>query len=302
MLNFSYTNDPYFRERCLNLAAIYNKISERNVLTTKSNEQLAIEGIKDYQTYHHKYVSLVSGWVQNNPTIFIDAVKANARQVMLDMLDLRIDVNTRCPKGSTGLMWAVESGNMDLVKILIEKGADVNASYQLDSGEQITPLFFAVNQDSNPHDFIGCLFNAGARLPTSTDTFTGNIIKKKLDNYIEKELSNDSGIADKIALLTNQIKVLCQLFNYSDSNLENSEQIESIQIWSDLNAETKHQYYPEFKKEYEQVRNLYKPPSSEADMDMDIDDEPHGGIISVSGESEQERRYRLYKRTYSMTK
>ena len=55
-------------------------------------------------------------------------------------LDAGVDVNEESSKGLTPLHYAASAGHNDIVKLLIERGANVNATY---SGKGATPLDYA---------------------------------------------------------------------------------------------------------------------------------------------------------------
>src|SRR5262245_22812746 len=55
-----------------------------------------------------------------------------------------VDVNVREGDGATALQWATHVDDMDTMKLLIQKGADVNASNDLG----VTPLSIAASKNN----------------------------------------------------------------------------------------------------------------------------------------------------------
>jgi ankyrin repeat protein len=82
--------------------------------------------------------------------------KAGAMRLFLERGE---DANKDLGDGSTALMNAAGAGRLDLVKILIQKGADVNARNK----RGVTPLKAAVNAPKDKDTIIAALRKAGAR-------------------------------------------------------------------------------------------------------------------------------------------
>ena len=74
-----------------------------------------------------------------------------------DLLEIRPNLlNIRNPDGTTPLMYASRNGHLDIVKFLLEKGADINLQDEYDS----TALFYAAAKDKI--DIIKFLLEKGA--------------------------------------------------------------------------------------------------------------------------------------------
>jgi ankyrin repeat protein len=69
-----------------------------------------------------------------------DAVKNGNIDEVQWQLDAGVDVNEESSKGLTPLHYAASAGHNDIVELLIERGANVNAT---DSGKGATPLDYA---------------------------------------------------------------------------------------------------------------------------------------------------------------
>ena len=81
-------------------------------------------------------------------TTLFDAVKAGDVNAVRECIASGAEVNERREDGETALMFEAESGNSDIVKYLIEKGANVNA---MEAENEYTAARFA---EINGHDDI----------------------------------------------------------------------------------------------------------------------------------------------------
>ena len=72
--------------------------------------------------------SLVRSARENNepvdPTLLIVATMAGARKCMLALLESGVDVNTQDAEGRTALFWAITMNGIEIVRILLDAGAD----------------------------------------------------------------------------------------------------------------------------------------------------------------------------------
>jgi len=79
-------------------------------------------------------------------TEFMTSTKKGDYETVKAYLKNDIDINTRDPEnGYTALHWAAEKGQMKIVKLLIEKGANLNAKTK----NNLTPLNLADNNFEN---------------------------------------------------------------------------------------------------------------------------------------------------------
>jgi len=93
--------------------------------------------------------------VEVSPQSLIKETRSDDSQNARDMVRAGIDPNAKTAKGWTALMSAAYNGQADTVKLLIEKGADVNAE-----ARGYTALAAAV-YSGNP-DIVRMLLRAGA--------------------------------------------------------------------------------------------------------------------------------------------
>ncbi len=89
----------------------------------------------------------------------LDAVIGNDNGKVSDLILKGANINTRQPDGWTPLLFAVFNKNFELAKLLIEKGADVNAQ---DYHAGISVLMRAV--DSGDINFINYLIKKGVNV------------------------------------------------------------------------------------------------------------------------------------------
>ncbi len=61
------------------------------------------------------------------PEAFFEAARAGDRAAVVRQLDAGVSVNAHARYNATALMFAADKGHLDLVSLLIERGADVNA-------------------------------------------------------------------------------------------------------------------------------------------------------------------------------
>lgn len=70
---------------------------------------------------------LLLAQVASPPEQLFDAARAGDRAVIVRLLDSGIDVNVKARYNATALMFASDKGHIDSVRLLIERGADLNA-------------------------------------------------------------------------------------------------------------------------------------------------------------------------------
>ena len=71
-----------------------------------------------------------------------DAARKGDAAAVKKLLDEGIDVNTKFRYGTTALFFACDHGHIDVVKVLLDKGADLTVK---DSFYGFTPLMLAVS-------------------------------------------------------------------------------------------------------------------------------------------------------------
>lgn len=113
-----------------------------------------IISISGYLALEQTPTRLSELWRRGVP--LVEAVASNDNRQIEMALARGEDVNARSASGYTSLMWAAESGRLDLVNTLIERGADVNAV----SDTGLTPLALAAS--SGQIDVMARLVAEGA--------------------------------------------------------------------------------------------------------------------------------------------
>jgi len=109
----------------------------------------------------------------------IDAVRAGDGSSVKALLDKGADANMRGTEGITPLLVAASTGNVEIAKALIAKGANVNA--QDKSGWQLSPLMVA--SFSGRLDMVKLLLDKGADIELknkdgNTALFFGTMAKE----------------------------------------------------------------------------------------------------------------------------
>jgi ankyrin repeat protein len=93
-------------------------------------------------------------------TPLVEVLRRNDMSSVRALFQLGLDPNSREESGRTLLEWAAFQGNVELVRILIEAGADVNASYKAQNKQGWTPLLLAAQMGHR--DAANALIKAGA--------------------------------------------------------------------------------------------------------------------------------------------
>lgn len=82
-------------------------------------------------------------------------------QIVRLLLESGARINEKNAWGGSALQWAADAGLLDMVKLLIQKGADINA-IDMDG---FTPLIAAANYDSEQHNqILKALLDSGAKI------------------------------------------------------------------------------------------------------------------------------------------
>jgi ankyrin repeat protein len=116
-----------------------------------------------YLKYKNKYLGLKGGTRFTNPDIFYFIKTKNLEEVR-KLLDLGIDVNSRInlinnPDGITLLTYAINFGNLDIIKLLFDRGVNVNSGRLV-----LSPAIMRENLE-----IIKFLINKGATINVPDD-------------------------------------------------------------------------------------------------------------------------------------
>ena len=101
-----------------------------------------------------------------------------------EMLARGWDIEMRDAEGLTPLMQAVKNGHVDMVRLLIDAGADPNAVHN----RWETPLWMALGSREKYRDLITELLKGGADIELTPDEH----VRKAFDNDTVKDLFNDA--------------------------------------------------------------------------------------------------------------
>ncbi len=123
-----------------------------------------------------------------SPEALIAAAQNGDQAAVAAELDAGVDVNARTRYGASALSFAAEKGHLEIVRLLIERGADVNVQ---DTFYNATPLTWA---SMNRHkEVYRLLKDSGAELPTIR---AGEDAKKKKPDSESKTASGENASAD----------------------------------------------------------------------------------------------------------
>ena len=110
-------------------------------------------------------ILLLSGCGANNEALHIPAGKGDLASIQQELAK-GADVNAKDAAEQTPLMYASESGRLDIVKYLVENGADVNAK-SFNKRARGTALIYA--SSNNRVDVMNYLLDHGANINETTD-------------------------------------------------------------------------------------------------------------------------------------
>jgi ankyrin repeat protein len=114
------------------------------------------------QTFEHKDNFVVDSINERGETALHLAIKYKKKYAVKILLEKGASVNASTKGGLTPLHYAAQSGNLETVKISIEKGASVNAPTE----ENVTPLHYAAQSGNS--ELVALLIEKGASVDAST--------------------------------------------------------------------------------------------------------------------------------------
>ena len=149
---------------------LYEKVSEGNQDTIRS-------------IFEHHDVNLKK--FEDNPESFkriiIAGVHSNNKEIVQELINRGAVVNSVEKGEDTALHIAAQKGNLDIVKMLVENGADLNAIYKANSG--LSPLCIAI---LNYHiEVVEYLIGMGADVNYINENHSASVIQSavKCGNY-----------------------------------------------------------------------------------------------------------------------
>ena len=144
-------------------------------------------GLIDSKNIMDKYVSHIKKDIDLNELLAISCDKGQLKNVS-KFLELGADVETTSKKWMKPLFIAIQNEDIELVKLLVEKGANINALLEVEK-EEVTPLKFALLTKNI--DIINYLLeqdidiNTGAPIKKAIKLKNLKIIKKFFDLGVE---------------------------------------------------------------------------------------------------------------------
>ncbi len=92
----------------------------------------------------------------------IEAVQQNRTERAIELIDQGVDVNSKTRYGATPIFFAVDKGNLELVRELLERGANVNVTDTFYSATPLTWALFSVDKSADHRAIVLELLAAGA--------------------------------------------------------------------------------------------------------------------------------------------
>src|SRR5688572_13991203 len=102
----------------------------------------------------------------------VDAAMIGDRVAVQGLLQQKADINRAHGDGTTALHWAVLNNDLEMVQMLVQAKADVNATSRFDA---ITPLYLAATNGNSA--IIEVLIGAGADVNKASGTGTTPLMR-----------------------------------------------------------------------------------------------------------------------------
>lgn len=112
------------------------------------------------------------------PAIHYDAYYGKSKRVSVHLK--RVDVNLRDHSNKTPLHWACEGGHLETVKLLVENGANLEATSSVGYNHSLkTPLYYAAKNGNT--EVISYLLSAGASVEKTPNALGMAILYGRLE-------------------------------------------------------------------------------------------------------------------------
>ena len=150
-------------EECLKLVKEFPDLLERYFVSGTFLHWAASRDLPELIEYGISKGMEVNAVNDFDGTPLSQAADRDAKDALACLLINGADPNIGRGKYPTAIVDAVIPGHLEIVEMLIDGGADVNASYRRDSGETVNPLSFA--EDYGHKEIAALLRRHGAVLP-----------------------------------------------------------------------------------------------------------------------------------------
>ncbi len=149
----------------------------------------------------------------------ISAVQKGDTEIVKMLLDKGADVNAKDNNGNAALIWAVDRKNTEIIKMLLDKGADVNVDVNVKDGSREPVLIYAIKKDNT--EIVKILLDNGADVKSRAANMALSyasifknieIIKMLLDKGADARRSGGSD-ALIVAVIKNNIELVKMLID-----------------------------------------------------------------------------------------
>ncbi len=138
---------------------------ESYALIRNAHQTLKVRGIKALECLIDEFPSILTQRTRGGLSFADEMIGEDRLDVLTFLLDRGYPINSASPKGFTLLHWAAHTGRFDFVKMLVEKGAEVD----IRTGAGFTPLMVAISHpDDNILEIVRYLVEHGAN-PNAMD-------------------------------------------------------------------------------------------------------------------------------------
>jgi ankyrin repeat protein len=169
------------------------------------------------QLNHAEIVDLLRKYGATETLLY--AIRAGDIEKVRELIAQHADVNQRDENGWTPLHMAADKGELDIVKLLVANGADVNVKMQREGHKDRTPKSYALGR--NYKEIVEFLYAHGADIPRiHLAAYRGDLetVKSLIEGGTEVDANDDDGTPLHYAAMAGHEAVARFLID-SDANI-----------------------------------------------------------------------------------